>query len=105
MTVPAGSRDVLIRARKWRPMDLEPGNADTRALGVCLAALAVDGRPVPLDDARLGAGFHPVERDGAAMWRWTDGAAVLPASLLGRARATRLDIGIAALPRAWRRAG
>ena len=104
VTVPAGARHVLIRAAAWRPMDLEPGNGDTRLLGVCLDALAIDGVAVSLDDARLGAGFHPVERDGAAMWRWTGEAAILPASLLADGCASRLEIGIAALPRAWRHA-
>lgn len=100
--MPAGATDVLIRAEAWRPMDLEPGNADTRWLGLCVGTLAIDGTKLALDDALLGAGFHPVERKAGMMWRWTKGAAVLPARLLAGDRPTRLEIGIAALPRAWR---
>ncbi len=33
---------------------------------------------IPLDDARLGAGWHAPERGGdGAVWRWTDGDAAL----------------------------
>jgi hypothetical protein len=33
--------------------------------------------PIALDDRRLATGFHGVETDGAHVWRWTDGDALL----------------------------
>ena len=89
--VPVGAT-VRIRSASWRPMDLEPGNGDARALGLCLSGAAIDGQPLALDDARLAEGFHPAETDGVAMWRWTDGAAVLPAALFTEGGILTLDV-------------
>jgi len=97
--VPAGATARICSAA-WRPMDMEHGNADTRLLGVCLGGIAIDGLAVTLDDARLREGFHPVERDGAAMWRWTAGAAILPADLFAEGGVLTLDVVRPAL--VWR---
>ena len=61
--------------------------------GVAVAALALDGTAVALDDPRLATGWHPPEPG----LRWTSGHAVLH---LRTAR--RLDITLAAVGR-WRR--
>ncbi|MGC1303346.1 MAG: hypothetical protein WA840_13325, partial [Caulobacteraceae bacterium] len=37
----------------------------------------LDGRPLDLDGAAFGGGFHAVESHGQTAWRWTDGAATL----------------------------
>jgi len=97
--VPAGAAGVTLRACTWRPADLEPGNTDTRRLGLCLAGLALDGAPVALDDARLVSGFHAMETSGAAQWRWTDGAAMI--ALAGE---RRLRLDLLRTPLEWRRA-
>lgn len=58
-----------------------------RVLGLCLRALEAqdsDGRfQIALDHPLLDQGLHEVERDDLRMWRWTDGGAVIPVTLLG----------------------
>jgi len=61
--------------------------------GVAVAALALDGTAVPLDDPRLAEGWHPPE----PALRWTRGRAVLLVS--GK---RRLEITLARVGR-WRR--
>ena len=74
-----------------------PGAADTRRLGVAVAELRIDGAAVALDDAAFGAGFHPVERQGDAAWRWTDGAALLARP----AGAATVEIALAMVAPSW----
>ena len=54
--------------------------ADVRTLGVLIGSIVIEtsaGRhDITLDDPRLFAGFHDVERTSAGSWRWTDGAAL-----------------------------
>jgi hypothetical protein len=59
-----------IAAHMWAQND------DHRRLGVAVSRIALDGKPIPLADARLGAGWHAVETAGGG-WRWTDGDAAL----------------------------
>jgi len=54
-----------------------PEFADPRRLGVAVAAVKVDGVPVPLDSPAFGQGFYPLETHQGAAWRWTDGDAEL----------------------------
>lgn len=80
--LPADARDVRLVCETGVPAHVVPGSTDDRRLGVAVASLVIDdglteARRIALDDARLGDGFHAI--DGGA--RWTDGAAVLPASL------------------------
>ena len=100
-TVPAGTQEVLLGCAPWRPMDIEAGSTDSRELGLCVGAIALDGATLALDDPRLG-GFHAPERDGAVMWRWTDGAGILPAELWPADAPTHLRIDVTVPPRAWR---
>ena len=58
-------------SQSGRPGETAAAGTDMRRLGIALARLALDGRRMRLDDARLGTGWHPVE----SAWRWTDGAA------------------------------
>jgi hypothetical protein len=70
-------------------------DGDRRRLGVLVTGLRVDGIKVPLDDPRLGFGFHDLEIHGATAVRWTDGAATIA---VGPAAAKRLvTIEIAAV--------
>ena len=86
LVLPADARDVYLVSPTGVPVHVDAASGDRRRLGLVLTGLAVmdpigGTRDIALDDARLGAGFHPVEGEGAVVWRWTDGAALLPASL------------------------
>ena len=78
--LPDGTREAEIVSHSAAPTR---AGAAWRRLGVCIRAVLVNGRVVPLDTAALGAGFHPAERRDGETWRWTDGAAQLA---LGPAR-------------------
>jgi T5SS/PEP-CTERM-associated repeat protein len=84
---------IAIRSRSAVPGHLTPDPRDRRVLGVKIAALHVDGRAIALDDRRLTSGWHDVEADG----RWTDGMAMVPASLADRP--SRLRVTLAASQR------
>jgi len=86
--VPEGA---LIRSRAAVPAEITPVPADRRRLGVKIAALQVGDVAIPLDHPALVRGWHGLEPDG----RWTDGAALVPASLL--AGRTALDVTVAAV--------
>ncbi len=81
--LPAWAREVRLVSAASVPAHVRPDTRDVRRLGVPLAGLTIDGtRTIAIADPRLEAGFHPVGRDGQGRsWRWTDGSAVLPASL------------------------
>lgn len=105
--LPAEARDVRLVSEVSAPAHVLPGTSDDRRLGVSLAALTLDDgltglRSIALDDPRLETGFHPLDTDGAARWRWTDGATPLPASLWEGCRGTlflRVTLSAPALPR------
>ncbi len=105
-TVPAGAENVWLVSDTSVPAEIAD-SPDRRSLGLNVQALTIDdgfGTPVvvTIDDPRLCVGFHAVERDGDAAWRWTAGRARLPASLWeGRDGDTflRLDLVGPALPR------
>ncbi len=79
--LPAGTRGVRIVSRAALPAETRGDTEDRRRLGVALRALVVNGTPIALDDARLGAGWHAVEYQGeVADFRWTDGDARLALS-------------------------
>ncbi|KQT60173.1 hypothetical protein ASG52_18830 [Methylobacterium sp. Leaf456] len=81
-TLPAEARDVRLVSETSVPAHVIAGTSDDRRLGLPVAGLSIDGTPIAVDDPRLEAGFHAVDGDGnGASWRWTDGAALLPASL------------------------
>jgi hypothetical protein len=74
-------RAALLRlvSRIWVPAHAIPGSADVRRLGVCVGRLQVDGVDRHLAAQDGAAGWHPAETEGTATWRWTSGAAALPA--------------------------
>ena len=85
--IPAGTRSVQLVSRTVRPSMLG-GSNDHRALGVRVHGLSVsDGsggmRVIPLDHPALRSGFHGVERHRGQLWRWTDGNAAIPVTVLG----------------------
>jgi hypothetical protein len=79
---------AIIASRAVVPGEILPDPRDRRRLGVKIGELMIGRRKIPLGDARLCQGWHEAEPDG----RWTDGAAVIPAALLGRSRDVRLTL-------------
>ena len=75
VVVPDDAARLRIVSRSAHPAELDACSADWRRLGVALTGLRIDGAAVPLDDARLEAGWLPAETG----LRWTGGEAVLAA--------------------------
>lgn len=69
---------AIITSRSAVPAEVTPDPRDRRRLGVKISALMAGDEPLALDHPALAEGWHGVEADG----RWTDGAAVVQASLL-----------------------
>jgi len=80
--LPAGVPLRLV-SRAAYPSDARPWLEDQRRLGVMVRSLTLDEgdatRPIALDDPALARGWWAPESDGVSRWRWTDGAAALPA--------------------------
>jgi autotransporter passenger strand-loop-strand repeat protein len=67
--------EIRLISRGAIPACVRADTDDHRRLGVAVSRIALDGRVIPLADARLGDGWHALEADGG--WRWTDGDAGL----------------------------
>jgi hypothetical protein len=93
--VPCGG-NWRLRSRAQRPAHLHASHRDHRLLGVAVASLALDGRAIGLENARLGAGWHAPE-DGL---RWTDGDAALHLGAGGV-----LEVAIVLVSPTWERPG
>ena len=76
------SSPVWLVSRATSPSDMRPWLDDSRRLGVSVKRIILRGADtvaeVPVDHPGLVAGWWGVERQGAALWRWTDGRAALP---------------------------
>lgn len=71
---------IAITSRSMIPGHLNPDPRDRRRLGVKVAAIhRADGTAIPLDHPDLMPGWYDPEPDG----RWTNGHALIPASLVG----------------------
>jgi hypothetical protein len=78
-TPPRGTRAIALCSRSFLPAYSSLANADLRELGLSVARLQIDGVDLPLDDARLDAGWQACEyEEDRAARRWTNGAATLP---------------------------
>jgi hypothetical protein len=84
-----GPTGAEIRSRHAIPGLLNPDPADRRRLGIKIASLSANGVAINLDHPALARGWHDLEPDG----RWTDGCALVPASVLAGGR---LSLQIAA---------
>ena len=62
---------IRLTSRSFVPAEIDPRHTDRRRLGVAVIGLTADGIDIPLDDPRLGAGWHPPEPG----LRWTTGQA------------------------------
>ena len=69
---------AVIGSRTAVPAEINFDPRDRRVLGVKIATMRVGGALVPLDHPDLIDGWYGMEVDG----RWTDGAAVVPATIL-----------------------
>jgi hypothetical protein len=78
---PTGAREIELRSRTFVPAHALADSFDARSLGLCVAALHIDGAPVDLAAGAGGtAGWHAAEFDGGRfLRRWTTGATPLPA--------------------------
>jgi len=90
-------REIRIVSRSGIPGGVTAENTDMRRLGVCLCGIVLHaaGRSlaIAIDHPALGEGFQYVESNAAMNWRWTDGNALLPVSLLdGLAGAATLEL-------------
>jgi hypothetical protein len=79
--VPAGCRRIELRCRTFIPVHVDPASVDTRALGICVGRLAIDGVDVDLDEPSIFArGWHGLEsRPDGGRQRWSRAQAPLPA--------------------------
>jgi hypothetical protein len=75
--LPVGAKEIVLRSKTFAPAHAIASSSDIRELGLCVKRLQIDGQEVALDG---GVGWHEAEvgADGAS-WRWTTGAARLPA--------------------------
>ena len=89
--LPPGTHEAVLASESCVPREAGESH-DTRRLGIAVAAMALDGISVALDDARLGEGWHAAE----AGWRWTDGAGMIPV-----AGARLLSLRLATAARCW----
>ncbi|HEY1931520.1 MAG TPA: NF038122 family metalloprotease [Acetobacteraceae bacterium] len=80
--LPPPTDDLRLRSRAGSPAAARPWLDDRRRLGVMVRRIVMHGSSgtsdIALDDPRLTDGWWAVEREGAAMWRWTNGDALLP---------------------------
>jgi hypothetical protein len=85
--LPKGTTEVRLVSRSAAPTDARPWLDHRRCLGVSVERIVLRGasdvRELPVDHPGLVQGWRDVERDGMALRRWTDGAAVLPLPVLG----------------------
>jgi T5SS/PEP-CTERM-associated repeat protein len=55
----AGGREIALRLRTFIPAHTVVESSDPRALGLCVAALQIDGEPISLaDEAACASGWH-----------------------------------------------
>ena len=102
LVAPAGAGELVLTSQAGRPAEVSPAGADPRRLGVAVAKVRVDGRPLDLADPAFGRGFHELERLGEAAWRWTDGEARIDlTAAVGSAGPAMVEIAISMTAEHW----
>ena len=80
--LPRGSSSARLCSRASAPSDLTPWRNDSRRLGLAVHRIRLrEGAHVtdlPLDHPDLTDGWWGIESDAQAIWRWSDGDAMLP---------------------------
>jgi hypothetical protein len=79
---------AILESRSAIPGEIFADPRDRRRLGVKIAALQIGENFIPFSHPCLIEGWHDPEADG----RWTNGRAVIPASLLAGARDVRVSL-------------
>ena len=79
--LPAASAELCIVSRSTVPAEIDRHTNDWRRLGLCVSKVVLRSGArhcvIPADHPSLNRGWHGVEHDGPACWRWTAGDAVL----------------------------
>jgi hypothetical protein len=104
--LPTDVRELRIVSRTTVPSGIKAEKGDTRRLGVGLAGMTLHAggglsREIALADLPLGDGFHRLESNSQTTWRWTDGDACVPVSLLDGAGAGTLELRLQWLGTYW----
>jgi len=94
-TVPPGVTALRLASLTAVPAEQLAGSGDCRRLGVAVSRVLLDGVELPLDDRRLGLGWHDVEPGH----RWTAGLATI--TLPNVPRPQRLEVVTAPMLRYW----
>jgi hypothetical protein len=81
--VPAGAKSVAIMSRFCIPSDkMIARQRDTRRLGVRVNSISILSNNtqtiLSADHPGLEAGWNEAECDDQTIWRWTDGAGMIP---------------------------
>jgi Hint domain len=101
--VPAGVSSASLVSRFAILSDVRPYGGDARRLGIKVSSITIESqgneRVIPADFPTDAPGWHEAEKAGSAIWRWTDGAAVLPlGELKGAAVVTIVGRGFDVYP-------
>lgn len=85
--LPLAFSDIRIVSRSSVAAEVVAAESDDRRrLGVAVGRIVLrhgaGKSDIPLDHPELTTGFHDVERGAGRMWRWSNGEALLPASLV-----------------------
>jgi Ca2+-binding RTX toxin-like protein len=78
--LPSAGCEIVLRSNTFTPAHMLADSQDTRALGLCVAALSIEGDAMAMDaDSACASGWHDAEEDGGRFsHRWTTGATPLP---------------------------
>lgn len=94
--LPAGAQALRIVSRTGIHSGLFAHSDDLRPIGVSIARVVLRSPDrelvIEADDPALTDGFDRVERDGTAVWRWTDGNAGLNLPLMKSPCALQLHV-------------
>jgi hypothetical protein len=83
VTLPASFEHIELRCRSYVPAHVHAASEDSRALGLGVGGLDLDGRVVALGEAaKVTQGWQPWESNaGGDQWRWTQLVLRLPAGV------------------------
>ena len=91
--LPRSAASVRLISRASAPCDIAPWIEDQRRLGVAVGRIVLTGSAGPVemvaDHPSLADGWWAAERDGSALWRWTNGNAVHASAAERRDRGNR----------------
>jgi serralysin len=78
-TLPANSLTIELCSRTFIPAHVQAASNDSRALGVCVSRIQLDGNDLALDaEGAFSEGWHQLEIYADYRQRWSQGRASLP---------------------------